>query len=339
MLERIGLILVADTVSAALTLAQQAEAAGLHSVWTGDFFHRNGYVLLSAVAATTRRVLVGTGITYAFMRTPLLNASAAMDIDELSQGRMLLGLGTGTKTMNELWYSQTFEHPAPKLKESVELIRMAWECASGKPLRYQGRFYQISIPQFARPGAWREHIPIYIAGVNPRMVQTAAEIGEGLVGHPLYSRRYLQEVIHPNIAKGLATAGRSRRDFDLSSYIITSISQDGRQARREAKHQIAFYATVKTYDIILDLHRWEVEKRKIREAFKTFDIERMADAVSDEMVEAIAIAGTPDECRQQLQKFAGLVDLPLLYAPSFGIASERIAENNRLILETFGQAS
>ncbi|HEY7491257.1 MAG TPA: LLM class flavin-dependent oxidoreductase [Candidatus Tectomicrobia bacterium] len=334
---RLGLILVARNMVESIALAQQAEAAGLHSVWTGDFFHRNGYVLLSAVATVTQCIGLGTGISYAFMRTPLLNASAAMDIDEISRGRMLLGLGTGTKTMNEAWYSQPFEHPAPKLKECVELIRTAWRCAAGKPLRYQGRFYNVSIPQFARPYAVRERLPIYLAGVNPRMVQTAAEVGDGLVGHPLYSRRYLQEVVHPAVTRGLARHGKPRQEFDLASYIITSVSPDGREARREARYQIAFYSTVRTYDIILHLHGWEAEKHRIREAFKAMDMMAMADAVSDEMVQAIAIAGTPDECRQQLRRFEGLVDLPLLYAPSFGIPDNRIAENNRLILETFGQ--
>jgi probable F420-dependent oxidoreductase len=336
-MNRPGLILVADRIADAVALARRAEAAGFDSVWTTEFYNRNGFVWLGAVAAATRRVKVGTGICYAYMRTPVLNAAAAMDIDEISGGRMILGLGSGTKSMNEGWYGMPFEpRSAAKMKEAVALIRTLFRSQKGGRIKFDGEFYKIRIPMFFRPHAARDAVPIYLAAVQKGMLRAAGEVADGLVGHPLYSRRFLGEVVGPNVEVGLGRAGRERASFDLAAYVITSIASDREQAMREAKGQIAFYATARSYEGILDLHGWQEQKLGIYEAFKTFDFAKMADCVSDDMVEAIAVAGTPAECRDKLRQWEGLVDTPLLYAPAVGVAPERVAENNQLIVETFG---
>jgi len=335
-MNRPGLILIADRIADVVELARSAEAAGFSSAWTTEFYSRNGFVVLGAVAAATRRIKVGTGICYAYMRTPVLNAAAAMDIDEISAGRMILGLGSGTKSMNEGWYGVPFEpRSAAKMKEAVALIRTLFATAGGGRVKFDGEFYKIKIPLFARPHAARASLPIYLAAVQKGMLRTAGEVADGLVGHPLYSRRYVRDVVVPNLEIGMQRGGRTRAAFDLAGYVITSISQDREQARREAKGQIAFYATAKSYAGILDLHGWTAAKEGIYEAFKSFDFARMASFVSDEMVEEIAVTGTPEECREKLARWEGLLDTPLLYAPSVGVPPARVAENNRLIVETF----
>ncbi|MGH7821148.1 MAG: LLM class flavin-dependent oxidoreductase [Candidatus Binatia bacterium] len=335
-MNRPGLILVADRIAEVIDLARRAEDAGFGSVWTVEFYNRNGLVVLGQVAAATRRLKVGTGISYAYMRTPVLSAAAAMDIDEISGGRMILGLGSGTKSMNESWYGVPFEpRSAPKMKEAVALIRQLFAAAGGGRIKFDGEFYKIRIPMFIRPHAARETIPIYLAAVQKGMLRAAGEVADGLVGHPIYTRRYLRELVHPNLKIGLDRARRERRQFDLASYVITSISSDRAQALREAKGQIAFYATARSYEGILDLHGWQEAKAGIYEAFKTFDFGKMASFVSDEMVAEIAVTGTPDECRQKLRKWEGLIDTPLLYSPSIGVSPERVLENNRSIVETF----
>lgn len=261
-----------------------------------------------------------------------------MDIDEISGGRMILGLGSGTKSMNEGWYGVPFEpRSAAKMKECVALIRLLFQSVGGDRVKFDGEFYRIKIPLFMRPHAVRPSIPIYLAAVQKGMLRTAGEVADGLIGHPLYSRRYLREFVVPNVEAGLRRAGRERKRFDLSGYVITSISDDRDQAMREAKAQIAFYATAKSYEGILDLHGWQSAKQGIYEAFKTFDFARMANCVSDEMVEEIAVTGTPGECRDKLRRWEGLLDTVLLYAPSIGVSAERLAENNRRIIETFGR--
>jgi probable F420-dependent oxidoreductase len=337
-MQRRAIALFTPTIQDMMDIAKLADEAGFDSVWNGEFFNRNGLVTLAAVALSTRRTKIATGIAYAYMRNPVLNATGAMDLDELSGGRMILGLGSGTKSMNEGWYGQAFEpRSAAKMKECVALIRKIWESHKGTGVRFDGAFYHINIPAFVRPRAVRSRIPLYLAAVQKGMLRTTGEVADGLVGHPLYSRKYLAEFIKPNIEIGTKRAGRSLTDIDVTTLLITAISPDRQQAIQEAKNQIAFYASVKSYEGILDLHGWQKQKLAIWEHFKTFDLARMAAAVTDDMVEQIAIAGTPTECREQLQKWDGLIDLPILYTPTAGVAAGRVMENHRLIVETFAR--
>ena len=337
-MQRRAIALFTPSIHDMMEVARLADDAGFDSVWNGEFFNRNGLVTLAAVALATQRAKIATGIAYAYMRNPVLNATGAMDLDELSGGRMILGLGSGTKSMNEGWYGQPFEpRSAAKMKECLALLRRIWASHKGMGVRFEGEFYRINIPAFIRPRAVRDRIPVYLAAVQKGMLRTVGEVADGLVGHPLYSRKYLDEFIKPNIEIGAKRAGRSLKDIDMTTLLITVVSHDRKQAIQEAKNQIAFYASVKSYEGILNLHGWERQKLAIWEHFKTFNLPKMAEAVTDDMVEQIAIAGTPDECRYQLKKWEGLINLPIFYTPTAGVKSERVLENHRLIVETFAQ--
>ena len=325
---RYGLILSAPSIAEQIAAAQTAERHGFHSVWTLEFFHQHGLVRLGAVAAATERVQVGTAIAYAFMRTPMLAASAAMDVDEISQGRVILGLGSGTRSMNVKWYSMPFDDPpAPRMREAIELIRAAIDAQKGGGLSYQGQYYQVNIPQYARPGAARARIPIYLAGVNKYMIRTAAAVADGLIGHPIYTRKYIQEKVLP-VLEGSSC--------ELAPYVITSISEDPDQARREARAQIAFYYTTRLYHSVLDVHGWRPIGETIADAFKRMDFKAMEAAVPDEMVDAIALVGTPDEVRDRVSQWDGLSEHLLFYSPSVGMTPGRVQENLTAIAETFG---
>ena len=325
---RYGLILTAPSIAQQIAAAQTAEKHGFHSVWTLEFFHQHGLVRLAAVAAATERVQVGTAIAYAFMRTPLLAASAAMDVDEISNGRVILGLGSGTRSMNVKWYSMPFDDPpAPRMREAIELIRAAIDAQKGGGLAYEGQYYKVSIPQYARPGAPRARIPIYLAGVNKYMIRTAARTADGLIGHPIYTRKYIQEQVLP------ALEGSS---CELAPYVITSISDDPDQARREARAQFAFYYTTRLYHSVLDVHGWRPIGETIADAFKRMDFKAMEAAVTDEMVDAIAIAGRPDDVRDRVKQWEGLADHVLFYPPSVGVKPGRPQEILDAIIETFG---
>jgi probable F420-dependent oxidoreductase len=335
---RRSLVLIQDAITDLASEARLAEEAGFEAVWLTDFYNRDAFVRMAMVAEATERIGIASGIAYAFARSPVMTAAAAADVDEVSGGRVVLGLGTGTKRMQESWYGLTFEAPAPKAAEVVRLLRALWAAPGGRPFRFDGRFYKIAIDLFGRPGRVRERIPVYLAGVNRVMVRTAGEIADGLVGHPLYSRRYISDVVRPAVAEGLKRGGRERADFDLAGYVITSIADDPAVAREEARRQIAFYATALTYQAIMELHGWGAEADAIRAAFRKFDVPAMNAAVSDEMVDAIAVAGTPAQVREQFARYDGLLDHALLYPPTFGARPERVRENYRLIREVFGPA-
>jgi probable F420-dependent oxidoreductase len=331
------LVCTAASIADGVALAKEAEAAGFDAIWATEFHNHDVYTWMTAMGLATSRIGIGSGIAYAFARPPVLVAAAAADVDEVTGGRVLLGLGTGTQRMNEAWYGLTFEKPAAKMREAVEVIRATWAAAAGPRLRFEGHFWNLDIENYRRPNLRRPSIPIYIAGVNRIMARTAGEVADGYIGHPLSSRRFMREVTHPAVLEGLDRAGRQRESITLANYIICSVHEDAAKARAEAARQVAFHATVYTYRTIFDLHGYTAEREAIRAAFAKGDVEAMVANVPGEMVDECAVAGTPEQCREQLKRYEGLLDMAMFFAPSFAVPRQRVMENQRAILETFAQ--
>ena len=333
---RIGLILTGGSARADVELAERAEAAGFDGVYSIEFFNRHGYVSLGAIAQATSRVRIGSAIANAFTRTPLLHASAAMDLDELSAGRFVLGLGSATRRMNEDWYGVPFEAPAARMRELVELLRAAFVAQKGGGFHWEGSHWKLSVPIYARPGAPRVQIPIWVAAVNRGMIAAAGASADGLVGHPIATRAWHREVTLPGLREAESAAGRPAGACALVPYVITSIQDERESAIRDAKGQIGFYLTTALYHSILDHHGLREVGERCRAALRKFDTKAMAEAVPDSLVEEIAIACTPDEARQRLEEWRDLSDQPLLYAPSVGVPPERLRDNQQATFEIFG---
>ncbi len=334
-----GLILTSGTVRGDVDLAVRAEAAGFDSVFTIEFFNRHGYVPLGAIAQATRRIRFGTGIANAFTRSPLLHASAAMDLDELSGGRMVLGLGSATRRMNQDWFGIPFSEPAARMRELVTLLRQAIAAQRGGGFRFEGRFWKLNVPIYSRPGAPRSEIPIWVAAVNRGMIAAAGAVADALVGHPIATRRWHREVTLPGLRRAEERADREAGACKLAPYVVTSISDDRDQAIRDAKGQIGFYLTTELYHSVLDLHDMREVGQACRKALRSFDVAAMAAAVPDSLVEEIAIACTPDEARDRLAQWEDLTDEPLFYAPAVGVEPERLRANLDAILDLFGTSS
>jgi probable F420-dependent oxidoreductase len=296
--------------------ARLAEEAGFQSVWATEFYDRSATVALAAMAQATERIELGSAIAYAFGRTPLVLAAEARDLDELSEGRLLLGLGTGTRRMQREWHGLDGEHPAGRMEELVPLLRRLWRLHEG-PVEHEGRFYQVRVSPTAPVGPPRRAaIPVYMAGVNPRMIEAAGRVGDGLVGHPLFTPKYVAEVARPALGRGAERAGREAPP--IAGYVTCSVDEDGARARRNAAAIIAFNSTVKTYDVVHRVNGFEAEAEAVKRAWRAGDFKGMADAVHDEMVDAIALAGTPDEVRRRYEeRFAGVYEYTLLWPPAF----------------------
>ncbi|GAY17587.1 MAG: LLM class flavin-dependent oxidoreductase [Mycobacterium sp.] len=312
--------------------AVAAEKAGFESVWAAEFYDRSATIALAAMATATSTIELGSGIAYGFGRTPLVLAAEARDLDALSRGRLLLGLGTGTTRMQQDWHGLDGLHPAARIEELVGLLRNLWRLHEG-PIAHDGRFYRLHVqPTAAVSAPLRTDIPIYLAGVNRRMVQAAGAVADGLVGHPLYTRDYVEQVVRPMLAEGAARTGR-RPDVPIAGYLICSVDLDEERARARAAAQIAFYSTVKTYNPILELGGFMREAEAIRAAWKEGSKDAMLAAVSDPMIDAMAVAGTPEQVRRQVeQRWAGVYDRTLLYPPTFGGEPDL-----RLLIDSFAQ--
>jgi probable F420-dependent oxidoreductase len=296
--------------------ARLAEAAGFESVWATEFYDRSATVALAAMAQATETIELGSAIAYGFGRTPVVLAAEARDLDELSGGRLTLGLGTGTKRMQRDWHGLDGEHPAGRMEELLPLVRALWRLHEG-PVEHEGPFYRLNVQPTAPPRPpLRPEIPIYMAGVNPRMIEAAGAVADGLVGHPLFTPEYVREVVRPALARGAERTGREPPP--IAGYITTSVSDDRDQARKDAAAIVAFNSTVKTYRGVNQASGFEREAEAVRDAWAKGDFAGMADAVTDEMIDAIALAGTPDEVRDRFhERWAGLYERPLFWPPAF----------------------
>jgi probable F420-dependent oxidoreductase len=299
-------------------IARTVEAAGFESVWATEFYDRSATVALAAMAQATSTIRLGTAIAYAFGRTPLVLAAEARDLDELAGGRFTLGLGTGTRRMQQDWHGLDGEHPAPRMEELVPLLRRLWRLHEG-PVEHEGRFYRLRVRPTAPPSPpLRESLPIYLAGVNPRMIEAAGAVGDGLVGHPLFTPEYVREVVRPALSRGAERAGREE-PVPIAGYLTCSVHEDREAARSAAAAVIAFNSTVKTYEVIHRFHGFEAAVDGIREAWRAGDFPGMMSAVTDEMIDTIALAGTPDEVLARFdERWAGVYDDTLLWPPSTG---------------------
>jgi alkanesulfonate monooxygenase SsuD/methylene tetrahydromethanopterin reductase-like flavin-dependent oxidoreductase (luciferase family) len=260
-------------------------------------------------------------------------ATEARSLDELSGGRLVLGLGTGTRRMMEDWHGVAPDAPASRMEELVPLLRSLWRLHEG-PVAHDGRFYRCHVTPTAEaePGV-REDIPVYTAGVNPRMVQVAGRVSDGLLGHPLFSRQYLEEVARPAIAEGQRRAHREDARVELVGIVICSIAEDPEQARREAAAQLAFYAAPKAYGPLLDASGFGAAGESIRAAFAERDFARMTAAVPDRMVDVMAAAGTAADVQARLEQAAEVFDHVVVYPPSFGLSPERCNELAAALVE------
>jgi probable F420-dependent oxidoreductase len=332
---RLGLLLELPSQRENVALAVRAEQAGFDSVWAPEFHNHSGQLALAAAALETERVELGTGIAWAFGRSPLLTAVSALDLDEMSDGRFVLGLGTGTRRMRTDWLGAPAEKPATRLRETVEAVRAVWGAAEAGAVRYEGELVRLDVRPYGRVGQVRPLIPVYLAAVNEGMARMAGSVADGVVGHPMATARYIEEVMRPAIAAGAELAGRAPDDVAVADWVVVAASDDREQAREDAKRQIAFHATVRTYDRILDLHGFTEVAARIRELWKSFDLAGMTALVTDEMLDEMAVAGTPDECRAAVERRADSADRLLLGAPVVATDPGRMREYHDAIIDTF----
>jgi probable F420-dependent oxidoreductase len=329
-------IVVGGPLASIADMARRAEDGGYESVWVAETAY-SAYVQAALVAQATSGVRIGTNIALAFPRSPTITAMTARDLAELSGGRFILGLGSQVKRVNEQRFGITFEHPAPKMAEYVEVVREVLGTFRGEQVDHRGRFYSVTMNPF--PGAAAvDDVPIYLAGVNERMLEAAGRVANGVLGHPLTSPDYLREVVRPAVARGAAASGRDPSEVSLTNSVVLQLNEDRERARFEAALQIAFYATTRTYRPVLDLHGFGDLTAPLRAAYARGDLGEMA-RLALPMVDTYAIAGTEDECRERLGEFEGLVDRILLGGAWVGPDQESLAENYRRILETFRPAA
>ncbi|WP_273735367.1 LLM class flavin-dependent oxidoreductase [Mycolicibacterium septicum] len=322
-----------DTVA---DIARAGERAGCTAVWASELYSRSATIPMAAIAAATDTVQVGSNIAYGVGRTPLMWAAEARDLDDLSGGRLLLGLGNGTATMMERWHGVSGDVPAQRMRELVPLLHKLWNLHAG-PVDHDGRFYSVHVaPTADCPPPLRGHLPIAIAGVNPVMIRTAGAVADGLIGHPMFTGEYLEGVARPGLARGAAESGRANAEIAVYGIKICSIDDDEELARRRAAFAIGQYAASRVYDRLFELHGWTEAQQRIRQAARDRDEAALIRAVPDAAIDTITVAGTPAQFAGQLEAQSAGFDHIALTPPPWGLTDEQTLAATRAILVGLG---
>lgn len=299
-------------------LAARAEEGGFDAVWDYEFW-RNPFTIHATTAQTTSRISLATGIASAFIRSPYEMAVAAADVDELSNGRLILGISPGTKEFLECFHSTNIANSVTRMREYVDILRMSWtQLQTQDPsLQYSGSHYQFVSPPFNPWGGRdlvRPQIPIYLGAMGPKMMQLAGETADGWIG-VMSSPEVLKATVLPNIAIGAQRVGRDPGELTLAAETICSIHEDRRIAMRRARIHVGQYAAHPLSDLAVASLGLTEDRDAVRMAMLQHGVAGIEETTSDALIKAFSITGTPDEAHAQLEAFAGLLDHVILHPP------------------------
>jgi len=309
------------SVNEVLECSEIVSKTNVDSIWIPETWGMENFSMLGAVSNKTISQKIGSSIINIYSRTPSTIAMGAATTDILSNGRLVLGLGTSSEPIIEDFHGEKFENPIQRMKEYVEIIRLA---LSKKQISYAGKIFNLNnFTLLIEPK--RQSIPIYLAAINQKMVNLAWEIGDGVI----FYLRPLDEM------KETISKMQSKREIDVACQIITCISDDSEKAIQRAKKTLAFYVSVgKIYREFLSKNGFENETNEIFEEFKKSGFKSNHELVTDSMLNSLCIAGSPDEVRSQLNEFRGAgVDLPIIQFNPIGDVIESFSLLKKTLLD------
>ncbi|TAM87102.1 MAG: LLM class flavin-dependent oxidoreductase [Jatrophihabitans sp.] len=320
-----------ETLAEVSHAARRAEQAGAEVVWVPEL-HRSATVAAAALAQATSAAQIGTSIALAFTRSPMTTALEALDLDELSGGRFVLGLGSAVQRLNEDWHNARFGKAVPHLRETVRNIRRFWQDAgAGRPIDLPGEYEPMRIRGYQRPFfQQRPDIPVYLAAMGPATMRLTGEIADGWISHELVSPRYVTERVRPDLATGAARTGRDPDRIDLVASVLCAVDSDAARAKRWMSGTVGFYASVRTFADFWMFHGFTDEHHAVVEQLRGgHTSDELGVFVPDDMIDAVTAAGTPDDGLARISEYDGLVDSVKLTPPTHGIdaATTRLCQD------------
>jgi probable F420-dependent oxidoreductase len=309
----------------AVPLALAAEAAGFGGLWTLEA-HTEPFLPLVLAAEHTTRIELGTAVAVALARNPMVVAHLAHELNRYAGGRFSLGLGPQVGAHITRRFGAPFDHPAERMTEFVMALRAIWRCWNqGEPLDFRGRFYRhdLMTPAFdpgpsgvsapgAGPSGSREP-RVLLAAVGPRMTAAACAVADGLIAHPLTSRRVAQEQLRPRIAAAV------RPGFELSCPVLVitgRTDQELDQARSAVRRQIAFYASTPAYRSVLELYGAGELSDRLREMSRAGEWDAMTALIPEDLLREFSVEAPAGALAAALHaRFDGVLDRILVSAP------------------------
>lgn len=316
-----GLGVEGDYLENAGEAARAADALGFAGLWTSETKH-DAFLPLAIAAQTSERIELGTSVAIAFSRSPMELAQSAWDLQRLSNGRFILGLGTQVKAHVTRRFSMPWDRPVARLRDYILALRAIWHAfQTDEPLSYEGEFYRHTLlSPFFDPGPIdHPRIPIYVAGVNTALASLAGELCDGFHIHPFHSPEYLRQTVEPAIAEGAKKQSREPDEVERAASVFVVTGEDEPEvaaSRERIRSQIAFYASTRTYRVVLEAHGWEGVGVELGDLAREKKWDEMPKPITDEMLDAFAIEAAPDQIGRALrERYTGLVDRVALYLP------------------------
>jgi F420-dependent oxidoreductase-like protein len=305
-----------------------ADEAGADTVWVAEAWGRDCFTILTLLARETRRIKLGTGIVNTYSRTPAALAQHFATLDEVSGGRMIIGLGTSGHRVIEHWHGVPFQPSLTRLREYVDIIRMI---LAGEPLKYHGRVFHLDRDFRLRFQPLRSSIPIFIASLTPRSVAQTARLADGWMPVMIPLPQLGQEVTA--FRQLVRQAGRDPQSVTVRSPGSVTVTREVDKARQESKAHLAFYI-----NRMGDFYREQLIRlghveavTRVRQAWDEGGHMAGTAAVPDTLVDSLFLAGPIEACLERLaaQEEAG-IDLHAVHVDSAD-ARETIRTLERLI--------
>jgi probable F420-dependent oxidoreductase len=301
--------------------AKELEDIGYDGLLTAETGH-DAFIPLALAAEHTDRIELATGIAVAFARTPMVLAYTANDLQQMSGGRFILGLGSQIKPHIEKRFSMPWSHPARRMREYILALRAIWAAWNDQtPLKFEGEFYKHTLmtPFFAPPPNPHGAPLVFLAAVGEKMTEAAGEVADGIIIHGFTTERYVKEVTVPAIERGLKLAGRDRSSFQISGplFVVTGTNEkEMEEAAKGVKQQIAFYGSTPAYRGVLELHGWGDLQTELNALSKQGEWVKMGELIDDDILQTFAVIAEPEGVGAELKRrYGGVVDRCSFYAP------------------------
>lgn len=319
-----------------------ADQAGFQTIWSYELY-RNPFALLCLAALETKRATLATGLAGAFPRSPFECANGAADVDEMTDGRMILGLGTGVPEFLQAFHNTDASHMVGRMSEYIECLRRSWEyLRNGEAEAFEGKYYNFTAPPFnpwgIREGqVTRDRIPIYLAAMRPQLQKLIGKKADGWIGY-LATPKYVEDLVVPGIKAGADEAGRDMSEIKIAGEVICCVHPDREIAMRRARIHVGFYVAHPVSDVVAEVHGLQDHVMEVRKNLLGEGLAGL-EKTSDELVEAFSISGTPEEARDQLGDYA-VMDHLALHTPYIPpLTPEESDDAYRQIVAAFGEVA
>lgn len=318
-----------------MSAARRCEEQGLHGVFAGQHFGPP-WVPLAAAAAVTRRLQLAAGIAIAGARSPLETAMAARDLDRISGGRFVLGLGTSTKWVAREFFGAPDRPPLEHLRETAAAVRHIVRGAHRGLEPFRGKWYRSDFPGFPlQPPPVRESIPIWFGALGSTATMAAGEVADGIMGHPLWGVDWWLGRVQEDLRQGLERAERKLADLHRCVYLTVLVSPRREEALRDARRHVAAYAGLEQYTSFFEAQGFGEPVRRIQQLLREGQQDAAVRFVPEVMLRAFAVAGTPDEARAEVERAWAVAESMVLAPPIWGVSLECSADYEKAIANAF----